>query len=269
MSGSRGRGAGWRLVSLLLCFPLLMVGQRRHTNQVRDPEGEAPAQVERGRALFKVSCALCHGLDGKGSTGPDLVRSPLLSHDDHGSLIGPAIRSGRVDKGMPSYPTMRPDQVTDIAAFLHHQANVALHSNRLRSDYSLARLLTGNPREGKEFFHGVGGCTKCHSVTGDLAGIAHQYSPIDLQLMMVYPRSKNVSKTAIVTLKNGERFEGKLMNEDEFNVGVMCQDGWYRSWAKDNIQVETHDPLDAHRALMPKYTDADLHNLFAYLETLK
>ena len=56
---------------------------------------------------------------------------------------------------------------------------------------------------------------------------------------------------------------------DEFNVGLMCQDGWYRSWPLEQVKVEVKDPLRAHRDLMAKYSDADIHNLFAYLETLK
>ncbi len=237
--------------------------------QAREQPTEDPAEVERGRALFKSSCGFCHGNDATGSRGPDLVRSALLSHDDHGNLLGPVIRNGRVDKGMPSFATMKDDQITDIVAFLHHQASAALHSAHVPGDYPLAKLLTGNAREGKAFFDGAGGCAQCHSVTGDLAGIAKKYSPIDLQQRMVYPGGRNSSKTAVVTLKDGTRFEGKVMHEDEFNVGVMCQDGWYRSWARDDVQVEIHDPLAAHRELTAKYTDADLHNLFAYLETLK
>ena len=230
---------------------------------------EDPAAVERGRALFKSSCGFCHGNDATGERGPDLVRSAVLSHDDHGTLLDPIIRNGRPDKGMPSFATMKDDQIADIVAFLHHQGLAARRSRNMTGDYPLAKLLTGNAQAGKAFFDGAGGCSHCHSVTKDLAGIAKKYAPLDLQQNMVYPEGKNVHKTAVVKLPDGERFEGKVMHEDEFGIGVMCQDGWYRSWPIETVTVAIRDPLEGHRDLMSKYTDADIHNLFAYLETVK
>jgi cytochrome c oxidase cbb3-type subunit 3 len=180
------------------------------------------------------------------------------------------IRNGRPDKGMPSFSTLKDDQLTDIIAFLHRQANQALHSAHVPGDYPVAKLLTGNAQAGKAFFEGPGGCTKCHSVTGDLAGVAKKFNPVDLQQEMVYPGGRNAPvKTATVTLKDGTHFEGAIVHQDEFRIGLTCQDGWYRSWPVAEVEVAIHDPLEAHRALMNQYTDADVHNLFAYLETLK
>jgi cytochrome c oxidase cbb3-type subunit III len=173
---------------------------------------------------------------------------------------------------MPSFSTLKDDQLAGIVAFLHHQASAALGSGHIPGDYPLAKLLTGNAQVGKAFFNGEGGCAQCHSVTGDLKGIAKKYSPIDLQQHLVYPsserRRKPPDETAQVTLPDGQRFEGKILHRDEFDIGLVCQDGWYRSWPLDQVKVEIHDPLEAHRELMGKYTDADVHNLFAYLETL-
>jgi cytochrome c oxidase cbb3-type subunit 3 len=237
------------------------------------PRQQAPledsAAVERGRALFQSSCGFCHGEDATGSRAPDLLRSPVVLHDDNGNLLGPTIRNGRPDKGMPSFATMKDDEIAAIVAFLHHQANAALHSNRVRGDYPLSKLLTGNAEAGKAYFDGAGQCSTCHSVTGDLAHIAKKYPPIDLQQRMVYPASKEVFRTAVVTLQDGTQYRGKVAHVDEFNVALNCDDGWYRSFPVHEVQVSMKDPLEAHRDLMQKYTDADLHNLFAYLETLK
>jgi len=38
---------------------------------------------------------------------------------------------------------------------------------------------------------------------------------------------------------------------------------------RDRVKVELRDPLTAHRELLDKLTQADVHNLFAYLENLK
>src|SRR5277367_2408082 len=96
-----------------------------------------PAAVERGRIQFKSSCGFCHGEDATGNRGPDLVRSASLSHDLAGDLLGPLIRNGRPDKGMPAFPALSAAQVSDIVAFLHGRANEALHSNSVSNDYPL------------------------------------------------------------------------------------------------------------------------------------
>ena len=233
---------------------------------VAQPKSDAPA-VGRGRVQFKSSCGFCHGEDATGNRGPDLIRSASLSHDSGGDLLGPIIKNGRADKGMPAFGTLTNAQIADIVLFLHARAEDALHSNHLPSDYPLAKLLTGRPDEGKKFFEGAGGCAKCHSPSGDLRGVASKFSPLELEERFLYP-SKGSVKTA--TVKAGGRiFEGTLAHADEFEIAIRGKDGWYRSWPRETVEVAIHDPLEAHKALMPRYTDADVHNLFAYLETFK
>jgi cytochrome c oxidase cbb3-type subunit III len=263
----------WELYFMagLVCLPVAAQQPEQPTPQPREQKNEDPATVERGRAVFKSSCGFCHGNDATGSRAPDLVRSVILSHDDQGNLVGPVIRNGRPDKGMPSFSTLKDDQIADIVSFLHHQAKAALNSGDVPGDYPVAKLLTGDAKAGKVFFDGPGGCSKCHSVTGDLKGIAKKYSPIDLQQQMIYPSDEKhrVQGTAVVALKDGTRYEGSIVHSDEFLIGIVCQDGWYRSWPRQDVEVKIHDPLEAHRELVNKYTDTDIHNLFAYLETLK
>jgi cytochrome c oxidase cbb3-type subunit 3 len=260
-----------RISLAIFLLPVFLAAGQTHqpTPLPRQQPPEDSAAVERGRALFKSSCGFCHGEDATGSRAPDLVRSAIVSHDDAGNLLGPTIRNGRPDKGMPSFATMKDDEVAAIVAFLHHQANAALHSNRVGGDYPLAKLLTGNAQAGKAYFDGAGGCSGCHSVTGDLANVSKKYSRIELQQRMVYPSSKAINKTAVVALKDGSEYRGKVVHQDEFTIALTCEDGWYRTFSLDDVKVTVKDPLEAHRELMPKYTDADIHNLFAYLESLK
>lgn len=224
--------------------------------------------VERGKVEFKSSCGFCHGDDATGSRAPDLIRSPLVNHDSGGNLISPVIHNGRPDKGMPAFPNLKENQIADIVAFLHSQAYEALHSAHVPGDYPLAKLLTGDAEKGKAYFNGEGGCSGCHSPSGDLARIASKYRPIDLQQRFVYPAGQ-AARTAVVTLADGSTFEGVVKHLDEFNVAIAGKDGWYRSWPRDQVKVVVRDPLEAHRELTAKYTDADMHNLFAYLETLR
>src|SRR5579872_4969823 len=221
--------------------------------------------VARGRAQFKSSCGFCHGEDATGNRAPDLLRSVSLSHDENGEVVGPIIRNGRPDKEMPAFSSLTQQQISDIVVFLHKQAYDALHSNGVPRDYPLAKLLTGQPAAGKVYFDA--NCAECHSVTGDLAGIARKRSPLDLQQRMLYPGGDR--RTATVTLRDGKVFEGKLAHADEFDIAIVGADGWHHSWPRSTVKVQIHDPLARHKALMEKYTDADVHNLFAYLESLQ
>jgi cytochrome c oxidase cbb3-type subunit III len=230
------------------------------------PTQTPTATVESGRKRFEQSCGFCHGADATGARGPDLVRSSLVAHDVKGDLIGQVIRNGRPDKGMPPM-SLADDQIAEIAAFLHDRAKEALESSSVPNAYPVDKLLTGNANAGKAFFEGAGGCKNCHSPTGDLAGIAGKYPPIDLQTRMLYPHGRHT--TAVVTLTSGEQIKGKLEHADDFMIGLRDDSGWYRSFPRNRVKVELQDPLAAHRELLGKLTQADMHNLFAYLQTLK
>lgn len=237
------------------------------SNSAARPQSAPPdPAIERGHKQFEQSCGFCHGPDATGARGPDLVRSPLVAHDVKGDKIGEVIRLGRPDKGMPAMP-LADQQVLDIAAYLHARAAEALKSARVPSKYPVEKLLTGNPEAGKAFFSGAGGCKGCHSPSGDLAAIATKYSPIELQARMLYPGSKQA--IAIVSLPSGEQVKGPVAHSDDFVIAVRDTLGWYRSFSRSQVKVELQDPLEAHRALLDRITPADLHNLFAYLESLK
>ncbi|HLJ45557.1 MAG TPA: cytochrome c [Bryobacteraceae bacterium] len=227
----------------------------------------ADDKTARGSREFVSACGFCHGNDATGNRAPDLIRSQLVNHDENGNLIAPVIREGRPDKGMPAFPALSAQQVSDIVGFLHARVAESLGSSHVPNDYPLAKLLTGSASQGKAYFEGEGGCKNCHSATGDLAGIARKYSPIDLQSRFLYPHGPK--PTATVKLQSGQQVDGRLMNIDEFDVGIRDKSGQYRSFSRDHVQVSIHDPMQVHRELLSKYSDADVHNLFAYLETLK
>jgi len=226
----------------------------------------SPQLIQRGGRQFRQSCAFCHGPDATGGRGPDLVRSKLVAHDVNGDLIGPIIRSGRPDKGMPALP-LGDDQIKVIAAFLHDRARKGLESGDLPKNYALSKLLTGSAQAGRVYFEGPGGCTACHSPTGDLNGIAHKVAPLELEARMLYPGE--VKKTASIWLPSGEHVQGSLVHMDDFSVGIRDSTGWYHSYSRENVRVEISDPLKAHRVLLRKITQKEFHDLFAYLETLK
>src|ERR1700682_629938 len=264
-----GRGFPWNRLTAkyaMVGAGLLLLMSLQDSAAKQQGEADGAAAAERGRKQFEQSCGFCHGADATGARGPDLLRSPLVAHDVKGDQIGPVIHEGRPDKGMPAM-ALTEAQVLDIAAFLHARAAEAMHSARVPKVYAIEKLLTGNAEAGKTFFNGAGGCNKCHSPTGDLAGIAGKHSPIDLQAQMLYPGGKHT--TAVVTLPSGEQVKGSVEHADDFVIAVRDKTGWYRSFRRDRVKVELQDGLAGHRELLNTLRQADVHNVFAYLETLK
>lgn len=236
-----------------------------------------PAAAERGRKIFVPTCGFCHGNDARGKSGPDLVRSALVLHDNKGNLIGPVVHNGRPNQGMPAFPSLTSAQIADISAFLHSRA--AAVSNRFA--YKIGDIVTGDPKKGEAFFNGAGHCNTCHSPSGDLAHIANEYSPVELQRRMLYPapnmldvymgkKVKPAAPTKVtVHLASGKEVSGILDHMDEFSVSLHDSSGWYHSYSRKNVTVDVQDPRAEHLKLLPEYTDADMHNVLAYLETLR
>jgi len=239
-------------------------GQGARTNQPRFP-AEA---VQRGRDQFGQSCAFCHGPNANGGAhGPSLIRSGVVRHDENGNLIGAVIRDGRPDQGMPPIQLSQ-NQVADIVIFLRSRiAAFDIRSANRPMQGSADKLLIGNAQAGKAFFSGEGGCGGCHSPTGDLEGIARKYSAVDLQARFLYPPRQRL--TAVVTDASQKQYSGELLLLTNYDVSIQDAEGWYHSWPAGTVKVEVKDRLAAHRELLDKYTDSDMHNMLAYLETLK
>jgi len=226
----------------------------------------SPDLVQKGSTLFARDCSFCHGRDaGGGESGPDLTRSKLVTQDVDGDKVGPVVRNGRPDKGMPPFNFSDP-QITALIAFIHTQQKSALTRKGGRKGVDVADLQTGNVEAGKQYFGGAGGCATCHSPTGDLAGIASRYEGLALEEQMLYPKN---ARSKVTVSRAGQTVTGTLEYLDEFTVGLIDATGVYRSWRTADVQYKVNAPVNAHVDLFSKYTDADIHNLMAYLQTLR
>jgi cytochrome c oxidase cbb3-type subunit 3 len=231
------------------------------------PKPYPPALLESGSSLFRQACAFCHGRDaGGGESGPDLTRSKLVMADVEGDKIGVVVRNGRPDKGMPRFD-FSVQQIASLTAFIHSQREIALTKKGGRRGVDVSDLQTGSIAAGKQYFGGAGGCASCHSPTGDLAGIASRYKGLALEEQMLYP--KHPKSRVTVTLASGQTITGALEYLDEFTVGLIDPAGWYRSWRTGDVQYKIDAPVNAHVQLLSQYTDADVHDLMAYLQTLR
>jgi mono/diheme cytochrome c family protein len=233
--------------------------------------------VSRGLPAYNSTCGYCHGERGKGGkAGPDLIASVVTLHDEDGVQLEQYVKGPGHSKNVKIDASG--SQMSDIAAYLHSRIVYASG----RGNVHLTEILVGDPKAGERYFNGGGGCNKCHSPEGDLKGVGAKYDPATLQDKVVMPRTgrggfgraASASPTApyvIVRLPSGETIQGSPLRVTDFAVTVRLEDGSTRTWAREHgvPKVETIDPLQAHIDIMTNLTDSNMHNLTAYLATLK
>jgi cytochrome c oxidase cbb3-type subunit 3 len=268
------------------------------------PDGPPPdpAAVARGTTLYEttLNCAACHGVTGRGGPGnaPDVTKSALAMQSDNGRALAAFLLAGRVDKGMPAVPALTAAQAADLSAKLR-SLGFAAAQNGQRGGGRGARpgwpaaltgqqlsIVVGDPALGKAFFNGpVGRCSSCHAVVdgqssaaANLAHIASKYpEPKTLQNTMLLNRDSGWSPrtgkdvTATISYRDGRTLKGYLSSVSDFKI-VIRDDGGTETVvarADGEPRVELTDRLQAHLDLLAKYSDNDIHNLTAYLVTLK
>jgi len=233
------------------------------------------AQIERGKGIYGVQCNFCHGSDARGGEGgPNLLRSETVLNDKNGELIATVVQKGRGE--MPAI-NLTNAQVSDVAAYIH-SFRVAGYDN---SRNVPPTILVGNATAGEAYFKTT--CASCHSVTGDLKGIGSRFSePKQLQNYFLMPGGGRGGRgggggstlkptTVTVTMPGGKTLEGRLVRIDDFIVVLADAEGMQHTVRRDGDvpKVEVHDPLEPHKQLLTKYSDQDIHNLTAYLVTVK
>ena len=224
------------------------------------------AAANRGRLVYTQYCINCHGSTAKGTdNGPDLIRSVVVLRDRLGNGIGPAIQKS------PHQAKLTDAQGVDLSHFLHQRVE-AVASNR--TPRGPINVLTGNAEAGRAYFNGAGKCNTCHSPTGDLAGIATRIPvPVNLQQRFLFPSLRRGGPKQVevtVTPAGGRPVSGTLVRIDSFFVSLRDASGEYQTVRRGpNVKVDVRDPLAVHHELLDQYTDHDMHNLTAYLETLK
>jgi cytochrome c oxidase cbb3-type subunit 3 len=241
--------------------------------QTRTPQSYPREQVESGRTQFAAQCGFCHGRDAAGGAGgTDLTRSMLVAEDVRGDRLGPVIRSGRPDRGMPPF-SLSDGDLAAIVAFIHDRKAQAESASGGRRSVDESDLQTGDAVAGQRYFEAA--CTRCHSATGDLAGVAARHRGLTLLMRMLYPSptgrggTGRAPQTVTVTLPSGEVVAGRLAYRDEFTIALTSPAGWYRSWPTAQVRFVIDDPLEAHVEQLGKYTDHDMHDVLAYLQTLR
>jgi len=270
LNGEAGSGAATTKQTKIPRRPSLIDQAGSDDKQIVDEDAAA-----RGKTVYIAQCITCHGTRARGgSRGADLVRSVVVLHDRYGSTIGPYLAQ---EHPRPKPGELTQEQVKDLSHFLHQQIGDTLRTGPYNNPLD---ILVGDANAGKLYFEKTGGCTKCHSVTGDLAHIASKYAPPALQQKVVFPQNRAITKqgtasrqlrtTITVTTSSGTLVTGEPLNLDDFNVSLRDANGHYFSFTRSpELKVEKHNPYAGHEALLEIYTDKDIHDVVSYLETLQ
>jgi len=225
------------------------------------------AAAARGAPLFQQNCGFCHGPQARGAEGPSLITSDVVLGDDHGEHLVAFLKIGRPDKGMPSFAGLPDGQLKDIAEFLHLQVEDVAN----RGTYQVLNILVGDPAKGQAYV--AAKCMSCHTA-GTFAHIAGKFrSPDQLQRGWVWPTrpaDNSLAITATVKTADGATFSGRVTQVSDFRITVVDEGGQTHVVERGaGVDVQTNDPLAPHQAMIMTLTNEDMHNVTAYLETLK
>jgi len=231
--------------------------------------GAAPdkAAAARGAPLFQQNCAFCHGPQARGATGPNLITSGEVLDDDQGEHLVAFLKKGRPEKGMPAYAAMSDEQLRDIAEFLHLQVEEVAN----RGTYKVLNILVGDAANGRAYVEAH--CMACHTEE-TFAHIASKFrAPDQLQRGWIWPArgaDERLAITATVKTPDGATVTGRVTQVSDFRITVVDSAG--RTHVIDReagVAVEMRDPLAPHQQMIMTLGNDDMHNVTAYLETLK
>ena len=254
------------------------IGQGADDQQVVDEQ-----LADLGKKIYIAECITCHGPKARGGNegppnlhGPDLVRSVTVLHDRYGNTIGEFLKKGHTTQSGKASASFTDAEILQLSHFLHQRVGDTLRSGPFNS---VLNVLTGDGKAGEAYFNGEGKCSTCHAASGDLKGIASRYDAPTLQQKFLFPATPNFGSRRTkagkpvmltVTPPNGPAVTGEIDKLDDFDVSLRDSAGEYHSWKRTpELKVEKKDPYAAHNALLEQYTDKNIHDLTAYLETLK
>lgn len=232
-----------------------------------NPPTERPARGQpafrQGKHAFESTCAVCHGLDGRGGQhGTGIAgNSDVQSRSDR--ALAEVIRNGIPAKGMPSFRFLGDREVQTIVAYLRVLAS------------GLPKAVQGDPSRGEKLFFGKAGCSMCHMVAGKGGFIASDLSPFakthdadEMRKVILSPRQVLGSRGRLVHVetRDGSRLSGVIRNEDNFSLQLLSADGAFHLLMKQDILKLGAEP----DSLMPsdyaeRLTGEEIEDLISYL----
>ena len=272
------------IVLATLCAPASVFGQGRGAGEspaskkppsTATPQTYPPEQIQAGETRFISQCGFCHGRDaGGGEAGPDLTGRHSSRKTCAATRLDPSSARGAPTKECPDRISAMPTSRRWWRSFTMRRRKPRPRAEAA-DQWTSSDLQTGNAEAGRRYFNGAGGCAKCHAITGDFAKVGARYEGLALLHRLLYPGSGRgagpapAPPTATVTTADGKAVIGKVTHHDEFTISITDANGWTRSWPVKQVRIAIDNPIQAHIDQLGKYSDEDMHNVFAYLQTLK
>lgn len=252
-----------------------------------------PAAADRGRSVYAAQCITCHGTQARGTdSGANLVRSEVVLRDRFGSMLGPFLKKGHPLQSGSASASLTEAQAQDLMHFLRQRVNDGLRNS---PTFQPGNVLTGDPKAGAAYVNGEGTCTQCHSLTAaggattasSLAGIGTRLTPVNIQQRFIFPMSgrggrgarpggpgaapaPNTATTVTITPPSGPALSGVLVQMDDFDVTLRDDAGVLRTVRRvPGMKVVKTNPFQFHIDLLERITDKQMHDVVAFLETLK
>jgi len=225
------------------------------------------AAVARAAPVYQQNCSFCHGPQARGATAPGLVTSDVVLADDHGEHLAPFLKTGRPEKGMPAFSQLSEQQRVDLAEFLHQQVEDIAN----RGAYHLPNIVVGDAAKGETYL--TDHCMSCHTAA-TFAHIASKFrSPDQLQRSWIWPArpaDNSLAITATVKTQQGTTISGRVTQVSDFRITLVSADGQTHAIDRGpGVDLQMSDPLAPHQVLVNSLKNDDMHNVTAYLETLK
>jgi putative heme-binding domain-containing protein len=220
-----------------------------------------------GRAVFESVCAGCHGLDGRGGErGPDIATRPQVVQRTDAEIME-ILRTGRPAAGMPPFESFGSEKLQAVLSYL-----------RILEGKGSLDALPGDPRNGKSLFFGSARCSDCHMVQGsggflgrDLTSYGATLSPGEIRASILRggEASSRTNKTAVVTLRNSQKFTGVIRNEDNFSIQLQSFDGTFHFLNRSDVARQEFLPTPIMPADYGTTLKApELDDIVSYLVTV-
>ncbi len=220
-----------------------------------------------GKRSFVSGCAMCHGIDGRGSgRAPDIASGSAVQQLSDADLDR-ILRDGIPSRGMPSFKALGPVGIKSVIAYV-----------RVLQGTGGAAILRGNPSRGRDLFFGAARCSTCHMIHGDggflgrdLSDYSPSHSAEAIHRAIADPGrdlTPNADTVTAVT-RDGSTFVGVARNEDNFSLQLQALDGSFHLLLKSDLTALSHN----HEPLMPsdyasRLRPRDLDDLVYFLESL-
>jgi cytochrome c oxidase cbb3-type subunit III len=272
-------GLGSSILLGALCLSTLATALQA---QDKNPFAGDVQAAKVGESQFRANCAFCHGLGARGGgRGPDLTRA----QKKHGNEDADLFRT--INEGVPG-TAMPPNGATQQGVGMT-DAEIWQVITYIRSVQKKAPLeVPGNAAHGKELFYGSAACANCHMVLGkggrlgpDLTGTGSARS-VDYLVESVRNPSRRLAQgiseamkefsqeyeTVTVVDAGGQKFQGVVLNEDNFTLQMLDTREQLHLFEKDKLRSYEK----TRESLMPAYDqkmlpDKDLQDLIAFLLT--